>query len=590
MTAPAAAQRTGLWDRHQHLVWIVLAALCAVSPLMVRGTSCGHDLSFHLLNWMEVASQWRHGVLRPFWCWPAAWNAGEPRFVFYPPLSWTLGALLGLIVPWAATPILYTLTTLTLCGVTMHRLLREYVSHSAALVGACVYLANPYTLFTAFERTAYAELLAAAWMPLLVLAALQVRVRVPRLALPVALLWLTNAPAAVVGSYTLLLIGLLRCGLAWRHENLRECLRLALRMTTGYLVGFALAAFYVVPAIVQRRYVQIAQAVLVGLRPEDSFLFQHTGDAAHDYVLHQASLLGVVLLGVALVCSALLLLRRGERVAYTSMRGRGLAVDHRAATLRHALPAVLLAVAVVLAWLLTRWSAVVWRHAPELAFLQFPWRFLTMGAVLAVIAMAMLLPAQMRPRSTIALALLAGLAGGWMAHSLYAQVCDDEDAPAAQVALFHNGSGAEPTDEYTPSDADNDALKNKLPAAWIALNEDDGPRDESVSRVVTVESGKSGKREFVVRPGAYGGFLVVRLRQFYGWHATVDGVLRPIDPKRDDGLIALSIAAGSSHNVVLQYRWTWDEWLGSVASLITLSGFLLTGRKPTSGTEAPQPA
>ena len=37
-------------------------------------------------------------------------------------------------------------------------------------------MANPYMLFTAYERTAYAELLAAAWIPLLLLAVLRERV------------------------------------------------------------------------------------------------------------------------------------------------------------------------------------------------------------------------------------------------------------------------------------------------------------------------------------------------------------------------------------------------------------------------------
>ena len=87
-----------------NVAWIAFAAFLAVLPLLVRGTSCGHDLSFHLLNWMEVVTQWQHGTLRPWWAFHAAFGAGEPRFVFYPPLSWVLGAVLGLVLPWAATP------------------------------------------------------------------------------------------------------------------------------------------------------------------------------------------------------------------------------------------------------------------------------------------------------------------------------------------------------------------------------------------------------------------------------------------------------------------------------------------------------
>ena len=71
-------------------------------------------------------------------------------------------------------------------------------------------MANPYILFCAFERTAFAELLAAAWIPLLLLAVLRERPTIRCIAIPVALLWLTNAPAAVMGCYMLALLAILR--------------------------------------------------------------------------------------------------------------------------------------------------------------------------------------------------------------------------------------------------------------------------------------------------------------------------------------------------------------------------------------------
>jgi uncharacterized membrane protein len=75
-----------------HLFLIPLLALFVMHPLIVNGCSCGHDFDFHLLSWMEAASQLAHGGLFPHWAFTPAWNAGEPRFVFYPPLSWYAGA------------------------------------------------------------------------------------------------------------------------------------------------------------------------------------------------------------------------------------------------------------------------------------------------------------------------------------------------------------------------------------------------------------------------------------------------------------------------------------------------------------------
>jgi hypothetical protein len=70
-----------------HRLLIPLAALLAVLPLLLHGPSCGHDFDFHLLNWLEATSQLRH-LGWPHWAYTPAYNAGEPRFLFYPPLSW----------------------------------------------------------------------------------------------------------------------------------------------------------------------------------------------------------------------------------------------------------------------------------------------------------------------------------------------------------------------------------------------------------------------------------------------------------------------------------------------------------------------
>src|SRR5580698_259442 len=196
-------------DRLPYLL-IPLAAFIAIVPLLINGCSCGHDFDFHILSGMEAARQFTHGNLHPHWAYTPAWNAGEPRFVFYPPLSWTLGGILGLIFPWTWTPILYTWLALTASGLAAYYLARDFTTHTAVLIAAVVYTVNPYMLFTAYERTAYAELLAAAWIPLLLHAILQDKVTIPRIAIPIALLWLTNAPAAVMASYILALLSLLR--------------------------------------------------------------------------------------------------------------------------------------------------------------------------------------------------------------------------------------------------------------------------------------------------------------------------------------------------------------------------------------------
>src|SRR3954453_21395757 len=128
--------------------WLVIlaAALIAIAPLLVHGCSCGHDFDFHLVSWMEAANHLRHGKLHPQWAFSPAYNAGEPRFVFYPPLSWYLGALIALVVThlpavnattaWNSVPILFTWIALTLSGLMLHRTARTFAGANAALLAA----------------------------------------------------------------------------------------------------------------------------------------------------------------------------------------------------------------------------------------------------------------------------------------------------------------------------------------------------------------------------------------------------------------------------------------------------------------------
>ncbi len=79
---------------------ICFAAFIAITPDLIRGNSCGHDFDFHLASWLDAQAAWRQGLFYPRWAPSPNYGAGEPRFVFYPPLTWMLGAALGSVFPW----------------------------------------------------------------------------------------------------------------------------------------------------------------------------------------------------------------------------------------------------------------------------------------------------------------------------------------------------------------------------------------------------------------------------------------------------------------------------------------------------------
>jgi hypothetical protein len=543
-------------DRLPYLIPPVVA-LIAILPLILHGCSCGHDFDFHIVSWLEAASQFGHGTLHPHWAYIPAYNAGEPRFVFYPPLSWTIGAILGIFLPWTWTPIVYTWLALTASGFALHRLAREFVAPAAALLAAAFYMVNPYMLFTAYERTAYAELLAAAWIPLLLHAVLREKITIPRIAIPIALLWLTNAPAAVMSCYALALVVAIRllqtrAGITKNATTLDESrLRIAATTTLGTLLGMGFAAFYILPAAYERRFVHIGMALLPGMRIQDNLLFHRSSvllnDPFHDIVLHTVSLVAVIL--IAMTIAALF-------IAYATRESK--------ANRPPILPLTILTLAIVL--LLTPITLPLWNHLPEMAFLQFPWRFLAILAVVLGLALALTLkslPLSLLQQTLLTMAIAAALT--FSSYSVFRQVCGPKDTVASHAALFHSSHGTDPTDEYTPLTADNDALSENNPAFWLA----NSPTADSPTHA---PPGPAPTRLTLTTSSSR--FLILNLRDYPAWRIIRNDALVTTRLHRPDGLIAIPLPAGISR-ISITYSQLRDQTIGDIITAICIAVLLL---------------
>ena len=567
------------------LLLISFAALLVIHPLLAHGVSCGQDLGFHIQSWLDAATQLSHWQY-PHWAFSPAWNAGEPRFLFYPPLSWFLGALLITVLFPSAAPIAYIFLCLCGAGFAMYHLARHYVSPNAALLAAAFYLANPYILFCAFERTAFAELLAAAWIPLLLLVVLRERPTIRGIAIPIALLWLTNAPAAVMGCYTFALLAVIHTIRSFASPKNVELsqppapspVRLAATYILGTVLGLALPAYYLIPAAYERQYVQVAMAIIPNMRVQDNFLFTHTADAAHNAVNHTASTLALVVLGLTVITiSALLLLRRGATPTSASDSEQQPAITP--ARPDASIPAMLAILTVVITLLLVPISLPLWLHLPNLQYLQFPWRLLTILSAVLAFALALLLDRwTLLFKQAPVIAAIAALALTVVGYRLYAQGCDNPDRPSTIASLYNTHHGAPPTDEYTPLAADNDVLRTNDPGYWLAntanakapnttptageLNPSLGTDDTPVPDVQTLSAPAPTHDLFRLQHPTY---LILNLRDYPSWRVVCNGLVLNEHIQRNDGLLAVLLPAGPS---TIDVRWhdTLDQTLGLIIS------------------------
>ena len=519
---------------------IMGTAFALFLPTFFLGIPSGHDFEFHVNSWMEVLSQWRLGILYPRWAALAHFGYGEARFIFYPPASWILGAALGAFLPWTIVPAVYQWIALTLSGCSMFLLARRFMQRRDAAFAAALYAANPYHIVILYWRSAFAELLAGALLPLLLLALLRPeknnRTLVLSLSLIVAAAWLTNIPAAVMLTYSLAL--LLVVAAVMRH-SVRPLAVGAIAIP----LGLALAAFYVVPVLYEQRWVEIEQVLSLGVRPQDNFIFTSLHNPDHDRFNMLISLLSV---SEMIVMALFWFLARPWRARATEFW------------------AMLSAWSAASALLLTSVSFLLYRFLPELRYVQLPLRWLlclNVGFALFVTMASR----RWLVRALACLAMLAVLAFVW--HRVQSPWWDTADDMAEMETNQRDGSGYEGIDEYVPNGAD--VYEIKKDARRVAFE------GNGASRIRITEWGAESKSfsANVSQPGK----VVLKLFNYPAWRVEVNRHLVQTGMTKPTGQMVIPVAEGDNQ-VRITFVQTRDREIGALISFGAL--MLILGLMP----------
>ena len=536
-------------------VWagILGAATLVIAPWLLRGYTAGHDTAFHVNWWLEYAKHFREGTLHPRWAELAYRGYGEPAFIFYPPLSLFLGGVLTSLLPFRLVLGAYVWLVLALAGFSFFHLCRQFFDERASLLGAVVYVLNPYHLLEVHARCSMAELLVSVWLPLLLLAIYRLgepgRRRIAAVAMLFAVIALTNIPLAVVTAYGALAF-VVALALA-RKSGVTPVVKFAV----AGLLGAGLAGFFLLPAWYEKRWVLASVHAVVP--PEAQFVRLSALPFGHWAWALAGVEAGLIVLGAL----GWLLCRKAEP--------------------RDALPAfgVLLAVATIMVLPI---SAVIWRVAPALVYVQFPWRWLGIVGL----AMSFFVAAAVR-QSRKGVIFAAGVCAVSVATLGVFSVLVNTKADILLPALrksFVEGRGYLGWPYVLPRDIKIDEVGIPLyltagePAVSVVGPEAAGRETQSEE---TPDSWQGAARLALTHWSAEARGVVVdtvqpvwirfRLFRYPGWTAYVDG--KPVDAVASDTRGAMVVPVPSGHSLVeVIYRRTadqsWGMWLTAFSAMV----------------------
>jgi hypothetical protein len=584
-------------NRWTGLAIILVAALLAMGPLLWRGSSSlGNDLGFHFLSWIDARQGMSMGFLYPHWAYSPNFGAGEPRFVFYPPISWMAGAILGMLLPWSVVPLVLSILLLAATGLAVRALARETMADGPATLAGCAAIFLGYALFNVYKRCAFAEMAGGFWMPLLLLFAL--RRHNPSgnfwerafdgsaapLALIVAGIWLSNGPVGIMAAYLLAAVALVSAGM-------EKSLVPVLRAAVGTILGMGLASLYLIPAIWERKWASIQLAFTLSHSVvENNWLFARHADPgmlSHDVFLIQVSLVAVAMLVVAFA---------GGAIAWF----RGVVPGER----RWWLPLALIPPVVL--FLLLPVSLPVWYGLPELRTLPFPWRWLVVLEAPMAICFA---SAAWFDRRALRIPMLAACAALFMGISLAAFPVWFVEGTSLEASIqksVREDVGVLGQPEYAPPGirfplvdriVHSACLLDSPPDATLQSEASSAPAwdGESAScnssswqeAMLIGDSSQSDAAPYmqeqkqIMGVAEHAGYLILRLRYYPAWGVKVNGI--PVTPRaeRERGLMAVPVPQGKVQ-VSVDWTTTGDVVAGrwvSASALLLLTGLYSFERK-----------
>jgi hypothetical protein len=558
---PAAAGFARRLAAHDSAVSVIALLLVlglsfwAWEPLVAPGLLVTHDGQQAL--WIyEVDRCFDDGQLPCRWLPDMAFGFGQPLFNYLAPLAYYVGELVHLIGFSIVDSLrIAFILGFLLSGALMFLFARGLWGNWGGALAAVFYVYAPYHALDVYVRGALSEHFAVAFFPG-VLWAIQKVLSEGKLH---HVLLLALFSTCVVLSHTLMAMILSPAAFLWAGLVIWQTKRIdrAYLLVLAELWALALAAFFVLPVLFERDLIHIEEVATGYFNFRDHF-------ASWDQLFLSRSWgFGVSVPGTGDGMSFQIgWLHWG--VAAASLLAAPFLFRARN------LPLAALALFFPLFWasvfLTHEWSRFVWDTIPDLKWVQFPWRFLTLTMLMS---------------SLLAGALLSACKGRpWLSLAVFALLT------AAVIGLnveFFRAGG-----KLSVTDAENFSGERfrQQTSVWgpfylpidvgVLPEQHAGPPVEATRGRALVSHLEQGSHsltfEAEVSDGS-GARMRAAVFDFPGWTVRVDGEVVPHTPEDRTGVITFTVPGGT-HDVALNLE---DTGVREAGNLLSLSAWALFG-------------
>jgi len=356
------------------LIFSILISLPLFKGQFIYST----DYAGTLMRLLSMQQSLGHGQWVVRWVPELYRGFGYPVFNFYPPLFYLLGTLMVNLGAGLVQAINLSLfLVILLSGLAMYLFARELWGREGGLVCAVAYLFAPYHIMDLYLRCAAAETASFVFMPLILWSFYKLKQR-PRkryiayCALFCSGLLLTHNGISLI--FIPLVLGYIMV-LDWPYRSY-ENIRSLLQGLLAWGIGLGLAAFFWLPAFVEKKFVHVEFLSQGNLNFKENFVnFKELVSPVWNHDMpYFAGAQEFCRIGLVHGLMVLIVVLGFRKIVLQEPRLRA---------------QILFFAAVVLGgiFLILPCSLPIWEHIQVLQFLQFPFRFLTLvvlaGSVLA---------------------------------------------------------------------------------------------------------------------------------------------------------------------------------------------------------------